>query len=56
MRTVQAGPGNDFSAPHIDRILHKGTIYVIETEADYDALPQEVKDAIAPPPVEGGDL
>lgn len=54
MRTIQDAPGNNFDFPHIDRILFGGQIYVIETEADYEALPQEVKDHIAPPPSSEG--
>lgn len=53
MRTFTDGPGIDLDFPHTNRILHNGTLYVIESDADYDALPQEVKDLIAPPQPEG---
>lgn len=56
MKTFTDAPGIDLDFPQINRVFHNGTIYVIETEADYDALPQEVNDLINPIPVEGGDV
>lgn len=46
MKTLPIHPDIDLSAiPHIDRFCDASNVYLIETEADYALLPQEIRDA-----------
>lgn len=46
MKTLPIHPDLDLSAiPHIDRFCDASNVYLIETEADYLLLPQEIQDA-----------
>lgn len=51
MKIIPIGPNIDIeNIPQIDRVCDSNNIYIIETSADYAALPASVQAAIAPPP------
>lgn len=45
MKIIPIAPGLDVAEiPQIDRFTDGVNIYIVETEKDYDALPQQIKD------------